>query len=109
QALYKLFDVYVHVPIDEKIEAFGQTYVEALAAGIPSVFTKSGIANDFIEDERNALVVPFRNSEAIYSALLRVLTDETLRESLILEGKKSVEKFDFHNMADQLDSIYFES
>lgn len=109
QALYKIFDVYVHVPIDEKIEAFGQTYVEALAAGIPSVFTKSGIANDFIEDERNALVVPFRNSEAIYSALLRVLTDETLRESLILEGKKSVEKFDFHNMADQLDSIYFES
>jgi glycosyltransferase involved in cell wall biosynthesis len=46
-------------------EAFGQTYVEALAAGVPSVFTPSGVAPEFIEDGRNALVVPFRDAEAI--------------------------------------------
>ena len=44
-ALYKLFDIFIHVPISPELEAFGQTYVEALAAGIPSVFTLSGIAN----------------------------------------------------------------
>ena len=41
-ALYKLFDFYIHVPINKEIEAFGQTYIEALASGVPSIFTLSG-------------------------------------------------------------------
>ncbi len=55
-ALYSVFDFYVHTPVDPICEAFGQTYVEALAAGIPSVFTLSGIAAEFIQHDRNALV-----------------------------------------------------
>ena len=45
-ACYRLVNAFVHVPIDEHSEAFGQVYVEALAAGVPSVFTLSGIAHD---------------------------------------------------------------
>jgi len=40
-ALYQLFDVFVHVPIEPRAEAFGQTYVESLISRIPSVFTLS--------------------------------------------------------------------
>jgi glycosyltransferase involved in cell wall biosynthesis len=65
-SLYQLFDVFVHVPIDEHSEAFGQTYVEALAAGVPSVFTLSGIASEFVIDRRNAVVVDYKNADAIY-------------------------------------------
>ena len=50
-SLYQLFDVYVHTPINPTLEAFGQTYVEALAAGIPSVFTMSGVAPQFVLHE----------------------------------------------------------
>jgi len=89
-SLYQLFDVYVHVPIDECAEAFGQTYVEALAAGIPSVFTLSGIAREFIVNERNALVVPFKNAEAIKDAIERLLVDKNLCGQLIDQGKKDV-------------------
>ena len=42
--LFQLFDFYVHVPVNNTCEAFGQTYIEALAAGIPSIFTLSGVA-----------------------------------------------------------------
>ncbi|MBC7797056.1 MAG: glycosyltransferase, partial [Pyrinomonadaceae bacterium] len=37
--LYKTFDVFVHAPTSGDYEAFGQTYIEALAMEIPSVFT----------------------------------------------------------------------
>src|SRR5262249_19139014 len=45
-ALYALFDLFVHVPVDPWAEGFGQVYVEALAAGVPSVVTASGVAGE---------------------------------------------------------------
>lgn len=71
-ALYKLFDVFVHVPEYAEYEAFGQVYVEALAAGVPSVFTLSGIALEFIEDRKNALVCKYGDSSDIYNALSEI-------------------------------------
>ncbi|MBK9320741.1 MAG: glycosyltransferase [Bacteroidetes bacterium] len=47
-SLYRLFDIFVHVPVDKFAEAFGQTYVESLASGVPSVVTLSGIACEFV-------------------------------------------------------------
>lgn len=106
-AVYQLLDVFVQVSIDRTIEAFGQTYVEALAAGVPSIFTLSGIANDFIIDKENALVVPFKNSDVIYDAMKKLITDSALRERLIQNGKKSVqEKFDLRKMIRALENLY---
>jgi glycosyltransferase involved in cell wall biosynthesis len=104
--LYQLFDIYVHVPINETCEAFGQTYVEALAAGIPSVFTKSGIAREFIHDEKNALVVPFQNSEAIYQSCMKLMTNKDLRDRLVENGRKSVESFNFDSYINSLVDVY---
>jgi glycosyltransferase involved in cell wall biosynthesis len=106
-ALYKTFDVFVHAPIGREYEAFGQVYVEALAVGVPSVFTLSGIANDFIEDRHNALVVPYCNSQAIYEAIESLLTDAELREKIIDRGKSLVrELFREQRMAEELDHLY---
>lgn len=106
-ALYQLFNIFVHVPINAEAEAFGQTYVEALAAGVPAVFTLSGIAREFVQDERNAIVVPFMNSEAIYKGISRLLTDDHLRNVLIDEGRKDVEsRFNVEVMINALDKMY---
>jgi glycosyltransferase involved in cell wall biosynthesis len=88
--LYQLFDVYVHTPVNEACEAFGQTYVEALASGIPSVFTLSGIACEFITDEKNALIVPFKNSEEIYKAIKSLLVNNELKQRIIAQGRLDV-------------------
>lgn len=90
--LYQLFDMYVHVPINQSCEAFGQTYVEALAAGIPSVFTLSGVAREFIKDKENALVVNFMNSEEIYNAMKTLLINTELKNQLIQQGQKDVQR-----------------
>ncbi|WP_175404012.1 glycosyltransferase family 4 protein [Mucilaginibacter sp. PPCGB 2223] len=106
QALYKLLDIYIHVPIDDKLEAFGQTYVEALASGVPSVFTLSGIGNEFITDEENALVVGYKNTAQIYNAAYRLLTDEDLRKRLIINGKTSVQQFDLASFINKTIQLY---
>jgi glycosyltransferase involved in cell wall biosynthesis len=93
QALYRFFDLYVHVPIDDTVEAFGQTYIEALASGVPSVFTLSGVANEFIVDEENALVVDYKNSDQIFLAAERIINDADLRQKLIFNGKQAVKQF----------------
>ena len=106
-AVYQLFDIFIQVSTDTQIEAFGQTYVEALAAGVPSVFTLSGIAPDFIEDGKNALLVPFRDSDAIYRAMIRIMEEDGLKERLTSEGWKSVKKrFALQKMVTQLEEIY---
>jgi glycosyltransferase involved in cell wall biosynthesis len=109
-AVYRLLDFFVQVSTDRTIEAFGQTYVEALAAGVPSVFTLSGIANDFIRDRENALVVPFKDSDAIYTALKELLTNHPLCETIIYKGRESVaKKFSIDTMILKLEALYEEN
>lgn len=89
-ALYKCLDLYVHTPVDELCEAFGQTYVEALASGTPAIFTLSGVAAQFIQHDKNAYVADFRDSEAIYKGMEKIFNDDTYRNRLIENGKESV-------------------
>lgn len=105
-ALYQLFDTFIHVPINTEIEAFGQTYVEALAAGVPSIFTLSGVAPEFISHKKNAWVVPFKSSKAIYEALCELRDNHELREQLRSEALKSVQKFNLKEHILKLEKLY---
>lgn len=105
-ALYQIFDIYLHVPINENIEAFGQTYVEALAAGIPSIFTLSGVAKEFIEDGKNAILVPYKNMPAIKNAVFELMENADLRKKLISNGKESVKQFGLNRFIEKLESLY---
>jgi glycosyltransferase involved in cell wall biosynthesis len=108
-SLYFLFDVFIHVPLDQRYESFGQVYIEALAAGIPSIFTLSGIAPEFIKDGENALVVDFKKSDQIYHSAKKLLNDKKLRNSLSEKGKESVKgKFNIYGMINKLEAIYGE-
>ncbi|NEO44857.1 MAG: glycosyltransferase family 4 protein [Moorea sp. SIO4A3] len=106
-ALYKLFDVFVHVPMAPNMEAFGQVYIEALAAGIPSVFTRSGVVDEFIVHNKHAYLVDYENSDQIYEGIKTILENNSLRESLIYNGGQSVrDMFDLKQMIGSLESLY---
>lgn len=108
--LYRQFDIFIHAPISPQSESFGQTYVEALAAGIPSIFTLAGIAQEFIKDRYNAHVVPFENSDAIYHSLTYILENPEHRAQLIQNGLKSVrERFNLNKMIQSLETLYLTS
>jgi len=98
------------VPIDDRIEAFGQTYVEALIAGVPSVFTISGVGREFIQDGRNALVVPYCSSAPTAEAILRILADDALAHRLSEAGRQDVEaRFRVEGMVEALSTVYGEA
>lgn len=106
-SLYHLFDLYIHVPIDKNIEAFGQTYVESMATGVSGIFTLSGIGNDICHHEENCLVVDYKNSEEIYEAMLRLLQDENLQKTLIENAKKTSLKFGLKPFIVKLENLYY--
>lgn len=100
--LYSLFDVYIHTPVDPSCEAFGQTYVEALAAGAPSIFTLSGVAREFVAEEPLAQIVPFRDSDAIYEAMKKQLAsppNKTIHSAFF-------KNFELNTYIEKLDALY---
>ncbi len=106
-ALYQLFDMHIHTPINAHAEAFGQTYIEALISKIPSIFTISGVANNFIKHEKNALVVPYEDKNAIYEAMIRLLEDKNLVETLKNNGFEDVKKdFNLETYINKLENLY---
>jgi glycosyltransferase involved in cell wall biosynthesis len=105
--LFKTFDFFVHVPITKDVEAYGQVYIESLLLKVPSIFTLSGIANSFVDDRKNALVVPYKDAEAIYQAMKLMLADEKLREQIAEQGYKDVwSLYHINEMYKRLDAFY---
>lgn len=107
-ALYDLFDIFVHVPVDEDSEAFGQIYIEPLIVGIPCVFTLSGIAREFVVHRKNAMVVDFENEEQICTAIITLLKDPGMVKTLLENGRKAVAKFTIHRYLTGLNELYLE-
>lgn len=106
-ALFSSFDYFVHAPIDHEFEAFGQVYVEALSAGVPSVFTMSGVAPEFIINNENAIVVDYKNSQEIFEGLIKLHSNPDLRNKIIANGRKSVhERFAFDVFLNKLCNLY---
>lgn len=107
-ALYHLFDVFVHVPVDPHVEAFGQTYIEALISRIPSVFTLSGIAREFVTHKHNAWVVDFKSSDQIVEGIKAILSNAGLREVLRRNGLESTQQFSLDRHILALEKLYSE-
>ena len=91
-ALYRLFDVFIHTPINWHSEAFGLTYIESLASGIPSIFTKSGAANDFARHLDNCYVVEYKNSDQIVEGIKYYLENPEVTKRIVENGKKKVKQ-----------------
>ena len=108
-ALYKLFDVLVHVPLRPDFEGFGMPYVEALASGTPSIVAPAGVGCEILEHQRNAWVVASENCEAICEGLIAVLTDRRLRSTLIEHGFRTARSFGIGPMVRSLEALYVEA
>ncbi len=106
-SLYKLFDVFIHVPINDTIEAFGQTYIESMILKIPMICTLSGIANEIVVDKTNALVVDYKNSTDIKEKIELLKNNSILKDELTIAAFKTVNTtFSISKMNSSLLSLY---
>lgn len=63
-------------------EGFGVALVEAMAARLPIVTTRVGVAADALTDGESALIIPTGHAQAIVREVERLLADGALRERL---------------------------
>lgn len=106
-ALYKCLDVLLHTPVDVTYEAFGQVYIEAMAASIPLVCTLSGVASEYIKNNRNAIVVDYKNAEEIYAGVKKYLSDATFTKNIVQEARENVVMFfDLNKVMSALNALY---
>ena len=97
-AFYNSIDAFVHTPVDSTVESFGLVYVEAMASGLPCIFTLSGVAKDFARNGSNCLIVEYKNVIAIYEALESLYCDIDLSKSLSKESPIAVSNFNMTKM-----------
>lgn len=92
-ALYQLFDVHLHVPIDEHVETGGITIIEGMMAQRPQILTLSGYAYQSARHLENAYVVPFKDAEAIAKAVLFMKQNPDEAKRMAAQAKKDAYAF----------------
>lgn len=79
----------------------------AYGFGLPVVVTDTGGMPEVVEDGVNGKVVPVANPEALAEAIVQILSDNVLRESM---GKRSLElaktKFSWESIAELSKNLY---
>jgi glycosyltransferase involved in cell wall biosynthesis len=95
---YQASDVYVH---GARADTFPNTVLEAQACGVPTVATAVGGIPEQIEDGRNGLLVSVGDAGALAERLIRLLSDEPLRQRMGAEGAEDARRrFDLNGQAD---------
>ncbi len=73
-------------------EAFPRSVLEAYACGIPVIATNVGGVSEIIEDNIDGISVEPKNSEAIANAMVKLLGDNTLADTLAKNAREKVER-----------------
>jgi glycosyltransferase involved in cell wall biosynthesis len=75
-------------------EGFPLSILEAMAAGLPVVTTRSRGAADHLVEGRNALFVPVGDRTGLAAALVRLLDDAALRREMGAANREKIRDFD---------------
>ena len=105
-------DIFIRPSVSE---GMGNSFVEAMAAGLPVIATPVGGITDFLFDpDRNkehpptGLFVNVSDPKDIARQVLRLTKDQKLRETLINNGKRLVrEKYNWDLIAKQMEDRVF--
>ncbi len=106
-AIYQVFDVFVHVPISKIVENTGGVYTEALPAGIPSVFTLSGVIPGRVEHMRDCYIAEYEDNETIYKGIKTILDNPEIAQRFRENGPKTIgEEFTIQKHIEGLNKLY---
>jgi glycosyltransferase involved in cell wall biosynthesis len=73
-------------------EALGQSFIEAMAAGLPVIGTSVDGVPELIEPDANGLLVPPKDPAALRAALVTLIDDPALRARLGAQGRGIIER-----------------
>jgi len=86
------------------IEGFGIVFLEAAAAGIPSISGSNGGQSEAVLHEKTGLVVDGSNNEEIIKAIRILASDELMRRQMGIEGRKWAVQHDWSLIVEKTSS-----
>ena len=94
-ALYNCAEVYLGLSrlMNERVEGFGISLLEAGACGIPVLATRTGGIPEAVRDGESGILVDSDNPDQVAAALRRLLDDRSLAERLGAGGRTAVERY----------------
>lgn len=103
-------DVFVQPSVNDgsSFEGLGLVYLEAGAAGTPSIGSFNCGAEDAIIDGATGLLVPQNDPEATAAALIKMLSDPVLRQQMGEAARQQAERMSWANLAKRLVALYQE-
>lgn len=87
-------------------EGFGLTLLEAMSCGVPVVASNAGGIPEIVQHGRNGLLVARDSPRELAEAIIRILSDEKLRDTLIKNGFETAKRFSWQKTAREVDEIY---
>jgi glycosyltransferase involved in cell wall biosynthesis len=88
-------------------ESFGMSLVEAMATETPAIATRVGGMTSAIADKQTGLLVEPNNVDALANAIIQLLADEKLRQSMGKAGREKVMAlFSWDKVAETLVECY---
>jgi len=95
---YSLCNIFV---LPASGEPWGLVLNEAMQFGKPVIATDGvGAAYDLIEDGENGFRVPEKDSDALYNAMKKIISNPELEKKMGEESKRIIEGFTYETMAD---------
>lgn len=73
-------------------DAYGMVYLEAWAAGKPVIATRNSVMKEVIREHNDGLLVTFDDHREIAQAIIRLIRDQELRQTMGENGRKKVKK-----------------
>lgn len=71
-------------------EGFPNVVLQAGSMGLPSIVTDINGCNEIIEDSKNGLIIPVKDTEALIQAMKRLMTDENLYHNLCVNARPNI-------------------
>jgi len=100
---YSAADLFV---LPSQRETFGMVIVEAAAAGLPIVCTRTGVAPDIVVNGKNGLFVGWGKVKQLSNAITRVLMDSNFKSEAERRRDLILKNYDVKTEIDQYEKIY---
>jgi glycosyltransferase involved in cell wall biosynthesis len=107
QEIYNLYSDACLFLFPTTAEAQGLVLAEAMAAGLPVIASTIEPITDMVsQEEGSAILVDPYDVDGIAAAIIRLLGDSSLRQSMAQRGKKLAHRFSHEHIVEQMLDLY---
>ena len=103
---FSICDIFVR---PSRSEGFGNSFIEAMAAGLPVIATPVGGIADFLDDKETGVFCSLDNPKSVAEAVKLLIEDQSLTSKIVTKAKaRVVELYDWDCIAREMKEKVFD-